>query len=436
MEKQIIDITPLRTISFQKKRVAAYARVSCDKDAMLHSLAAQIDYYRKYIKRRPEWEFAGVYADEAKTGTKDDREQFQKLLSDCRSGLVDMVITKSVSRFARNTVTLLSTARSLKELGVNVYFEDQNINSISDEGELMLSILASYAQEESLSVSENCKWYLRQRMKDGYLVGIRDMFGYNIERGVVTINESEAAIVRMVFREYNSGASTAALARELENANVPRVSGGRWTAARIRDMLKNEKYKGDALQPKKFVADHLTKRLVRNHGELDMYYVQGTHEAIVDEATYNAAQERLAANYAKTNVKRPNATRYPLSGKIVCGNCGKHYSHKTTHGKVAWQCVTFLYRGKALCAAKQIPEDVLYGIICESLGIDEFDEELFEERVKELRITAPNEVKVVFADGRSELHAWKDRSRSESWTDEMREAARHQKAKGGASTDE
>lgn len=405
------------------KRVAAYARVSSGKDAMLHSLSAQVSYYSELIQSNTGWQYAGVYTDEAVTGTKYDRQAFQKLLLDCQSGKIDMVITKSISRFARNTVTLLETIRSLKEIGVDVYFEEQRIHTISPDGELMLSILASYAQEESLSVSENCKWYWRQRMKDGHMVGLREMFGYNIRRGIISVNEQEATIVRLVFTDYVNGGSTTAMARALEAAQVPRVYGGRWTDGRIRDMLKNEKYTGNALLQKKYVADHLTKRLVRNHGELAQYYVQGTHEAIIDEDTFARAQERLKANYAKANVKKPNTARYPLSSKIVCCNCGKHYSHRTSQSKVSWQCPTFLYEGKNVCPAKQIPEQTLYDLICEVLGLEHFDEHEFNGRILEIRVVAPNELDFVFSDGHTVHRAWKDRSRSESWTDEMKQAA-------------
>ena len=171
----------------QRKRVAAYARVSSGKDAMLHSLSAQVSYYSNLIQRNPEWCYAGVYIDEALTGTKDNRKDFQRLLEDCRAGKIDRVLTKSISRFARNTVTLLETVRELKALGVDVYFEEQNIHSMNGDGELMLTILASYAQEESLSVSENCKWRIRNQFKSGELVNWHSMYGYRIRRKGITI---------------------------------------------------------------------------------------------------------------------------------------------------------------------------------------------------------------------------------------------------------
>ena len=395
---------------------------------MLHSLSAQVSYYSDLIQKRRGWIYCGVYADEAMTGTKDDRASFQRMLDDCRTGQIDLILTKSISRFARNTVSILRIVRELKDMGVDVFFEEQNIHTMSADGELMLTILASYAQEESLSVSENCKWYWRQRMKDGHMVGLRRMFGYDIVRGVITVNPVEAAIVRNIFAQYVSGGSTVGIARALEASGVPTVSGGKWNDSRVRDILKNEKYIGNALLQKKYVADHLTKRLVRNHGELAQYYVEGTHDAIIDPDTYQLAQRRIAQNTEKCNIKKPTTARYPFSGKIVCENCGKHFGRKTTHGRVSWICTTFQFEGKSACPAKQIPEPTLMTACCDVLDIAEFDERVFTERISGIRVTAPNELLFLLADGHTETRVWKDRSRSNSWTDEMKEAARQRAA--------
>ena len=185
----------------KRKRVAAYARVSSGKDAMLHSLAAQVNYYSELIQRNPEWEYAGVYADEGLTGTKENRAEFQRMLRDCRDGKIDRILCKSISRFARNTVTLLETVRILKEMGISVYFEEQRIDTLSGDGELMLTILASFAQEESRSVSENCKWRVRKKFEQGISTGFR-MYGYDVQNGSFTIQPEEAEVVRRIFRMY------------------------------------------------------------------------------------------------------------------------------------------------------------------------------------------------------------------------------------------
>ena len=428
MERVVEQVQFYKHPPTKLKRVAAYARVSSGKDAMLHSLSAQVSYYSDLIQKRRGWIYCGVYADEAMTGTKDDRASFQRMLDDCRAGQIDLILTKSISRFARNTVSILRIVRELKYMGVDVFFEEQNIHTMSADGELMLTILASYAQEESLSISENCKWYWRQRMKDGHMVGLRRMFGYDIVGGVITVNPVEASIVRNIFAQYISGGSTVGISRALEASGVPTVAGGKWNDSRVRDILKNEKYIGNALLQKKYVADHLTKRLVRNHGELAQYYVQGTHDAIIDPDIYKLAQRRIAQITEKCNIKKPTTARYPYSGMIVCGNCGKHFRRKTTHGRVSWICTTFQFKGKSACPAKQIPEPTLMALCCDVLGIAEFDERVFTERISGIRVTAPNELLFFLADGHTETRVWKDRSRSDSWTDEMKEAARQRAA--------
>ena len=237
----------IQQVKFQKtplpnlKRVAAYARVSTGKDAMLHSLSAQVNYYSSLIQSHSGWQYAGVYSDEAFTGTKADRKGFQDMLCDCRAGRIDMIITKSISRFARNTVTLLQTVRELKNIGVDVFFEEQNIHSISSEGELMLTILASYAQEESLSASENQKWRIRKGFENGELANLRFLYGYNISKGSVTINPEEAEIVREIFRRYIDGESITAIVNDLNKRGIPGALGGEWCVKSIRRIVTNEK---------------------------------------------------------------------------------------------------------------------------------------------------------------------------------------------------
>jgi DNA invertase Pin-like site-specific DNA recombinase len=429
--ERIITRTAPSAPSFPKRlKVAAYARVSSGKDAMLQSLAAQISYYSRLIQRRPDWEYAGVYADEALTGTKDSRPEFRRMLSDCRDSKVNMIITKSISRFARNTVTLLETVRELKLLGVDVYFEEQNIHSISGDGELMLTILASYAQEESLSVSENCKWRIRKQFEKGELVSLRFIFGYHVVKGEVKIDPEQASVVCMIFEDYIGGMSGGKIAQKLREMGVATVRGGDWNSERVIAILKNEKYTGKALLQKKYVADHLTKKLVWNKGQLPQYLAEGTHPAIIDTATFEKAQAVMDERRKLYEAKSGSRNRYPFSGIIRCGNCGKKYKRKVTAGRAAWQCSTFLKEGKAACHAKQIPERALYGTSAGVLGQEEFDAEIFIREISEIRVPEFNMLVFVFRDGRTTEKAWQDRSRRESWTDEMRHAA-SQRAKGG-----
>jgi len=421
MEKQIFDITPPLTVITKRQRVAAYARVSCDKDTMLHSLAAQIDYYRKYITRNPKWEFVGVYTDEAKTGTKDDREQFQRLLSDCRAGLVDMVITKSISRLARNTVTLLATVRELKELGINIFFEEQNINSISEEGELMLTLMASQAQEESLSCSENCKWKIRKGFEKGQ-PNTCTMLGYRLVDGEITLVPDEAEIVKEIFDLYLSGCGVQKISNTLNERGISTAKIPFWYPDTIRNILRNEKYMGDLLLQKTISESHLTKKQVKNVGQLRQFYITEDHEAIVSRAVFEEVQNEVQRRAEKHIVV--GGAKSAFTGKIQCGICGKNYRRKTTPYNTVWCCSTFNTRGKAYCASKVIPEETLKDCIADALGRKYFTEDFFIGMVDRIIAEPGNTMRLIFKDGTEKQMIWQDRSRSESWTDEMREAAR------------
>lgn len=411
-------------------KVAAYARVSSGKDEMLHSLAAQVSQYSRHIRNHPRWTYAGVYADEAMTGTKNNRPEFKRLIEDCYDGKIDLVITKSISRFARNTLHLLETVRELKSIGVDVFFEEQNIHSMSSDGELMLSVLGAFYQAEALSVSENCKWRIRKQFENGELANLRFMFGYRIVKGKVEINEEEAAIVRMIFHDYISGMGGRKIAEKLREMEIDRPLGGQWRRQRVIDIIKNEKYTGNALLQKKFVEDYLSKKLVRNKGQMPRYYAEGTHLAIIDQETFNTAQAVMHERSLKYEAKSGSCNSYPFTSMIQCGICGKNYKRKVQRGKVAWYCSTYQDKGKAGCPSKKIPENVLFSLSNEMLGLDEFDASVFEEEI--VQITVPKQGKLVFEfkDGHTVEKNWQYRSRRESWTDEMREKAREHARRG------
>ncbi len=407
----------------KKKRVAAYARVSTGKDAMLHSLSAQVSYYSKMIQSHNDWEYAGVYTDEALSGTKDNRENFQRLLADCRSGKVDMIITKSISRFARNTITLLETVRELKSLGVDVYFEEQSIHTASADGELMLTILASYAQEESLSASENQKWKVRKQFQEGKIMNVRRMFGYRVVKGNLEVDEATAPIVREIFRRAADGESFGAIARDLNNRCIRGTNGGKWKASRIAALLGNEKYCGNALLQKKYRNNHLEKKELRNTGELPMYYAEGTHEGIIDEELFCAVREILQRNTHRISEHTP-CERSIFSGMIVCESCGRHYKRITSNGRKAWNCALYQEKGKEMCTSKQIPEEELFRLASEVLGVTELTPNAFFDRITAITATKENALIFHLAGGETPVKRWKPRSRSDVWTGEMREAAR------------
>ena len=438
MSERRLRINRIEPIQPAKKRmrVAAYARVSTEKGAMLHSLAAQISYYSEMIQSNPEYEYAGVYADEGLSGTLEGRPEFQHMLQDCREGKIDRILCKSISRFARNTVMLLKTVRELKQLGVSVYFEEQNIDTMSGEGELMLTVLASFAQEESRSISENCKWRIRKKFEQGISTGLC-MYGYKVKNGVFTIIPEEAEIIRRIFRMYLEGMGCERIMKALTEAGVPAPNGGLWSASTILLMLRNEKYAGDLLLQKYYINNHIEKKQLPNRGELPQYAVTEDHEPIIDRATFDAVQKEIrlrAAIYAPVMNRDGGGEEYDSQGidklsapamviPMICGICGKRYRRKITRRGTAyaapvWICSTYNYRGKAYCASKQIPEPILLEMITAAMG-----NRHTEEEVDHLEVHPNNRVLFAFRDGHVEEHIWKDHSRRDSWDAEKRRAA-------------
>lgn len=415
MGRKIERVTFVNAPVPKLKNVAAYARVSSGKDEMLHSLSAQVSYYRELIQSKPGWRFAGVYADEALTGTRDNRENFQRLLSDCRTGKVDMVLTKSISRFARNTVTLLETVRELKGLGIDVFFEEQNIHTMSADGELMLTILASYAQEESRSASENQKWRVKRNFEEG-IPWRSFMLGYRVKDGRFEIVPEEAKIVRRIFTDYLAGSGFYLIAKQLNEEGILNPSGAAWIPSSIQKLIKNVNYTGNLLLQKTFSENHITKRTRVNKGELPQYFVENAHEAIIEPELFAAVQEEIARRTAKFIKTTEPKKVYPFTGLVECSICGRHYRRKTTAYQAVWICSTFNTRGKKYCPSKQIPETTLERHT--ALVTDDY------ASVDKI-VAAPNNTLIYhLKDGRTVTQHWEDRSRAESWTVEMREAAR------------
>jgi len=347
-----------------------------------------------------------VYADEAKTGTKDSRENFQSLIEDCEAGKIDLVITKSISRFARNTVTLLNTIRKLKNSGVDVYFEEQNIHTISSDGELMLTILASYAQEESLSASENQKWRIRKNFEQG-IQSTFSLYGYRCKDRIITVYEPEARVVKQIFKMYLSGIGSINIANHLTALGILSPSGGEWSSRTIVSMLKNEKYIGDMLLQKYYTKDHLTKKDTINKGELPQYYVENSHEGIISKDDFKAVQEIL-----KSKPHFPSK-EYDFKGMVFCGICGNRYARKKNYKKYVWRCHVFHNQGKDKCPSKQVPDDVLKEKAKE-----------FNKEISKIIVFPNNELKFIFVDNSEVITTWEQATRQNSWTDEMRENAR------------
>ena len=338
------------------------------------------------------------------------------------------MITKSISRFARNTVTLLETVRELKALGVDVYFEEQNIHSISMDGELMLTILASYAQEESLSASENQKWRVRKGFENGELVNWRFMFGYDIDQNGIHINPDEARIVQEIYQRAIDGESLGAISRNLNAREIHRPFDGPWDPRRIHELLENEKYTGNALLQKRYRNNHLEKKFCPNHGELPRYFATESHPAIIDAATFQAAQD-LLAHMAEKTMHRAKPQLSEFSGIILCPHCGTPYKRVTSNGSVGWNCKTYQEKGKRFCRGKKIPEDTLKAVCAEVLGLAEYDAGIFTASVESIVVPEDNKLQFHLKDGSVHERIWLDRSRVASWNPEMKKAARQRTLK-------
>lgn len=330
--------------STKKRRVAAYARVSTDNEEQLTSYEAQIDYYTNYINGRDDWEFIGVYPDEGITGTNTKkREQFRQMVADALDDKIDLIITKSVSRFARNTVDSLTTIRKLKEHNVEVYFEKENIWTFDSKGELLLTIMSSLAQEESRSISENCTWGQRKRFADGKVtVPFKRFLGYDMgpDHNLV-VNPEQAKLVKRIYGMFLQGQSPFQIARTLTEEGIPSPGGkDHWNPSNIKSILTNEKYKGDALLQKSFTVDFLTKKKKTNEGEIPQYYVKDNHEAIIDPETFEMVQTLMTT---RTKGRNRKSSVSIFSSKVKCGDCGSWYGPKVWHSndayrKVIWQC--------------------------------------------------------------------------------------------------
>lgn len=421
MKRSIIQVEFPVPNQPQLLKVAAYSRVSSGKDAMLHSLSSQVSYYSKLIQEHPGWVYCGVYADEAVTGTKERRNGFQTLLSNCRDGKIDLVITKSISRLARNTVTLLQTVRELKKLGVDVYFEEQNIHTISSEGELMMTILASYAQEESRSASENQKWRIKKNFEEG-IPWNGAMLGYRYKDEKYCIVPDEAELVKRIFTMYLDGAGYVLISNQLNEEGIASPDSSQWHSSVVSKVLHNYAYTGNLLLQTTFRENHITKRKCKNCGEYPQYLATDTHEAIIPNELFQRVQEEAARRAEKYRAQPPQQPYYPFTGKMVCALCGKHYQRKTTHAGIVWICSTYNRKGKKHCASKAVPELLLIAATTQVLGLVQFDPEVFEKRIDHIEVLPDNLLRYVFIDGTMETFQWKDRSRSESWTTEMRAA--------------
>ena len=355
----------------------------------------------KLIQSNPEWEYAGVYADSGISGTGiKERDEFQRLIADCEAGKIDIVLTKSISRFARNTVDLLATVRHLKEIGVEERFEKEHINSFSGDGELMMTIIASFAQEEVRSTSENIKWGIRK----GYANGIdvarnKKVFGYRYNGEKYVIQEDEAEIVRYIFTSMADGIAPNIIVKKLNARGAKTWRGYDFCYGNLATILKNEIYIGDRRMQKCFVADPIKHNKVKNRGELPQYYISDCHEPIIDRETFDKVQEILKQRAEAVPI-------YPFTGKIKCGTCGNQFTRKK--GKVRgntyihWICRSKKEKGMT-CSSVNFSEEELEKISAQMMGTDEFDGEAFENAVKFITVEKNGDLRFQFTDGSTKV---------------------------------
>lgn len=394
---KITRIEPTVTTLTSQKKVAAYARVSMESDRLNHSLSAQVSYYSNLIQKNPAWIYVGVYADSGISGGDIRRRtEFKRLVEDCDAGKIDIILCKSISRFARNTVDLLETVRHLKSLGIDVWFEKENIKSLSADGELMLGILAGFAEEESRSQSDNAKWSIQKKFERGEQWHAA-AYGYRWDGKSFVVCEEEANAIRVIYENF------------LRDVPLRQIS--RWLAEHgyacsmffIRYVLQNMVYAGDVLLQRYITENPRTHRIIENKGQLPRYYITDNHPAIIDRETFEKVQEKIRASYefnpAAHRIVKPSC----FSAKIICGKCGAHFVKGVTrtNGYDGLQEHWFCYDKirKRTCKARNIRGDRLRAACCEVLGLTEFDEEVFAKTVEKVLTTDTDILEFQFYDG-------------------------------------
>ena len=368
------ESNPFNYNNRQKKlKVAAYCRVSTDGDEQLNSFNSQLKYYKDKISENKQWELADIYADEAITGTKAGiRDGFQKMINDCMAGKIDIILTKSISRFARNTVDTLNYVRKLKEKGVAIIFEEENINTLTMDGELLLTILSSVAQQEVQNISANVKKGLKMKVQRGEMIGSPECLGYdyNHKDKSISINPDEAEIVKFIFENYAEGHGTGYISKALREMGYKSKKGkATWSTRTILDIISNEKYKGDIMFGKTFTIDPISKKRVRNNGEVDKYYIENHHEAIVSTELWEKANQILEGRRRNIREKEEKfddfSKKYTFSSIISCAYCGTYFSRRTSEKgqgeyKPVWKCAKQIKEGSRYCNhSRQMDEEAL-----------------------------------------------------------------------------
>lgn len=402
MEKRRVVIIPA---SIQESaqtqrylRVASYVRVSTDEEEQQNSYEAQYAYYRDKIMSNPEWTMAGIYADDGISGTRaEKREDFMAMIKDCKKGKIDMILTKSISRFARNTLDSIHYIRMLKAMGIAVVFEKENINTLKEDSEMILTILSAFAQSESESISRNVSWGKREAMRQGKVhFSYKKLYGFQKgENGEPEIIPAEGDIVREIYESFLSGSSLRSIADQLNDRQVPYLNGKSWSSENIRSILTNEKYCGDVVMQKTFVKDCISHKVVKNTGQLPMYRIENNHPGIVSRETFQAALAELARRSNLKSCDKNAVTgrakysgKYALTERLICGECGTMYRRVTwkkgNDVKIVWRCISRLNYGKKYCHnSPTIYEDVLQQAILDAINSTMCDKQIMVDDIAE-----------------------------------------------------
>jgi len=359
--KAIQAIEPMKV---NKLKTCAYARVSTDEESQGRSLENQETHYKNAIASNPIYEFVGVYTDQGISGYSENRPGFQKMLDEARNGNIDLIITKSISRFARNTVTILKVARELKSLGIAIFFEEQNINTLSQEGELLMTTMAAFAEEESKGMRDNLKWTIQKKFERGdIIINTTRFLGYDLdEYGDMVINQEQAVLVRKIFQMYLDGMGCFKIAKELNREKIPTITDAKWGDSTIKGILTNEKYKGDYLLQKYYTPEGKRRQTTRNRGKLQSYYISENHPAIIPPEDWEKVQLLMKEHAEKKGIDYENLdkyqNRYPQTGMLVCPYCGKNLRRRYVYDKkVQWICSTYILDGKNVCKGVRIDDD-------------------------------------------------------------------------------
>lgn len=409
----IRTLEPIKQALKTKSKVAAYARVSKDSENLIRSFANQVKYYTDYIKANPEWDFVEVYSDEYISGTRIfNRPGFNRMVEDAKAGKFEILLVKSISRFSRNTVDCLKVIRMLSEIGVEIRFEKESINTASGEGELMLTLLASLAQEEVQSLSTNVQWSIHNNFKEGKIANLR-LLGYENVDGKLVVDHDSSLVVRRIFREYLEGKSAGEIASRLNRGGYKTSKGNEFDAGAIIHILTNITYTGDLLLQKTKVIDPISHKKIRNKGEYPQYYVRDDHEGIIDREIFEKVQKLYKERSEMGSGHQRTAKTTIFYQKIVCGKCGCNYVHgkaKCKNGYVS----EYYYCGcrqqkKPVCHNCQISRETIEYCFARLMDLKEFDEDVFLDKVKRIVVTRDEPLRFVFKNGSYKEIKWRRR---------------------------